>query len=72
MTNIVSDNYFVNKICNESFLILEIYKFNAYPELRVGISTQDGHMHYLSLSLYLREGTNLASVLLLLMQNDSD
>ena len=49
VTNIVSDNFFVNKICNESFLIFEIKKVNACAELRVGISTEDGHMHYLSM-----------------------
>ena len=53
VTSIVSDNLFVSKICNESFLKFEIYKFNACPEIRVGISTQDGRMHYLSLILYL-------------------
>ena len=49
---IVSDNFFVNKICNESFLIFEISKFNACEERRVGISNQDGRMRYLSLILY--------------------
>ena len=55
---IVSDNFLVNKFCNESFLISEILKFNACVEPRVGISTQDGRMGYLSLILYLREGTS--------------
>ena len=55
VTYIVSGNFFVNKICNESFLIFEMLKFNACAELRVGISTEDGCMLYLSLILYLRE-----------------
>ena len=63
VTNIVSDNFFVNKICNESFLIFEISKFNACAELRVGISSPDGRMRYLSLILYLREGTSLQNIL---------
>ena len=44
--------------CNESFLIFEIYRFNACAELRVAISTQDGRMHYLFWIL-LREGASL-------------
>ena len=59
LTIIVSDNFFVNKIYNESFLLFEIQKFNACAEPRVEISTQDGCMGYLSLILYLREGTSL-------------
>ena len=51
MTIIFSDNFFVNKICNESFLLFEIYKLNARAERRVEISTQDGRMGYLSLIL---------------------
>ena len=59
MNIIVSDNFFVNKICNESFLIFEILKFNACAWPKIGISTQDGCMDYLSLISYLREGTSL-------------
>ena len=59
---IVSDIFFVNKICNESFLIFEISKFYACAEPRVEISTQDGRMGYLSLILYLREGTSLVTI----------
>ena len=43
------------------FLIFEMKKFIACAEQRVGISTQDGRMGYLSLILYLREETSLSS-----------
>ena len=59
VTIIVSDSFFISKIGKESFLIFEIYKFEACAEPRVGISTQDGCMSYLSLILYLRGGTSL-------------
>ena len=59
MTIIVSDNFFVNKICNESFLKFEIQKFYACAVPRVEISTQDGRMCYLSSILNLREETSL-------------
>ena len=59
VTIIVSDNFFVNKICNKSFLIFEILKFYTCAEPRVEISMQDGCMGYLSLILYLREGTTV-------------
>ena len=62
VTIIVSDNFFVNKICNESFLIFEIQKFYACAEPRVEIPTQDGCMGYLSLILYIREGTSLIAL----------
>ena len=59
VTIIVSDIFFVNRICNKSFLIFEIQKFKACAEPRVEISTQGGRMGYLSLILYLRGGTSL-------------
>ena len=59
VTNIVSDKFSANKFCNKSNLVFEILKFNACAKLRVGVSTQDGCMGYMSLILYLREGTSL-------------
>ena len=67
VTIFVSDNFFVNKIYNESFLIFEIQKFNACAEPRVEISTQDGRLGYLSLILYQWEGTSLYDATLVIM-----
>ena len=47
------------KSARNHFLYLKFKKYNACAESKVGISTQDGPMGYLSLISYLREGTSL-------------
>ena len=59
VTIIVSDNFSVKKTATNHFLYLKFKKFNACAEPKVGISTQDGRMGYLSLISDLREGTSL-------------
>ena len=64
---IVSDNFSLIKSATNHFLYLKFKKFNACAEPKVGISTQDGRMGYLSLISYLREGTSLHSILISLL-----
>ena len=59
MNVIVSDNFTLIKSATNHFLYLIFKSFNACAEPKVGISTQDGRMGYLSLVSYLREGTSL-------------
>ena len=59
VNNIVPDNFSLIKSAKNHFLYLKLKGFNACAEPKVGISTQDGRMGYLSLISYLREGTSL-------------
>ena len=61
MTIIASDNFLLLKSTMNHFLYLKFKSFYACAEPKVEISTQDGRMGYLSLILYLREGTSLQS-----------
>ena len=60
---IFSDNFSLIKSTTNHFLYLIFKSFNACAEPKVGISTQDGRMGYLSLISYLREGTSLTFML---------
>ena len=59
VTIIVSDNFSLRKSATNHFLYLKFKSLTHAQSQKLGISTQDGRMGYMSLISYLREGTSL-------------